>query len=304
MPEWFETADWFPSKWGSNDELGTLNALSSQKTLSALELVKKGRIYNLAHLIHNEMPVRSALHGPFSLFTLQRVYDHRPPLREETRNKFGAGLCRLEMSDHLGTHLDSLNHVSVDNKFYNGVDAFRVTTPRGTSRYGIESVPPIVTRGIMVDAAFHGGKEILEKGYSVTPESVEEFLKQNDLAVEKGDAVFIHTGVSKLWTNPSEYATYFEASPGIGFELAKWLAKRDVSVAGSDTPSSEVAPAELKGTRLPVHQYLIAKCGIRLIDNIKLDELARDKVYEFLFMCSPLPIKGATASPVAPLAIA
>ncbi len=303
MPEWFETSSWFPSKWGPNDELGTLNTLSSKKVLDSLKLVRKGKVYRLAHQIYNEMPVRAALHGPFSFFTSQRVYDHRPPLRESTTNKFGATLCRLEMVDHLGTHLDSLNHIAADNKFYNGVDAFQVTTPRGTLRLGIESVPPIITRGIMVDAASLSGKEILEKGHSVAPEDVERFLKAKSLTLEKGDALFVHTGVSKLWMEPSKYIEYFEAAPGVGYDLAKWLDRKDVSISGADTPNTEVLPAELRGARLPVHQYLIAKCGIRLIDNMKLDELARDETYEFLFVCSSLPIKGATGSPVAPLAI-
>ncbi len=304
MTEWFEKKDWFPSKWGPNDVLGTLNTLSADKVLGALKLVKKGRVYRLGHLIHNEMPVRVALHGPFAYFTSQRVYDHRPPLREPTVNKFGAGLGRLEMVDHTATHLDSLNHISLDNKFYNGVDAFETTTQKGTLKLGIDTTPPIVTRGIMVDVPSMHGTDTLEKGHAVTIAEVERFLAERKLTAEKGDAVFIYTGVSKLWGEPARYNEYWENSPGIGYELAKWLGKTDVSVAGADTPGSEVAPPELKGTRLPVHQYLVTKCGIRLLDNIKLDELAKDQVYEFLFVCSPLPIKGATASPVAPLAIA
>lgn len=303
MGEWFERADWFPSKWGGADELGTLNTLSSEKLLSCLKLVKKGKIYRLAHLIYNEMPSRAALHGPFSFFTSQRVYDHRPPLREPTKNKFGAALCRLELVDHLGTHLDSLNHIALDNKFYNGIDSFQATTPRGTLKLGIETVPPIVTRGIMVDAASLAGKEVMEKGQAVGPGEVEKFLREKSLAVEKGDAFFVYTGVSKLWMEPSKYNEYYEGAPGISFELAKWLDNKDVSVAGADTPNTEVTPAELKGTRLPVHQYLITKCGIHLLDNIKLDELAREKVYEFLFVCTSLPIKGGTGSPVTPIAI-
>ncbi len=303
MVEWYNTTDWFPSKWGPSDELGTLNTLTSEKVLAGLKVVKKGRVYRLGHLIHSDMPTRPALHGPFGFFTSQRVYDHRPPLREPTANRFGASLSRLEMVDHLGTHLDSLNHVSLDNKFYNGVDAFETTTPRGTLKLGIDSSPPIVTRGIMADIASLHGKETLEKGHAVTPEEVERFLSEKNLAVQSGDAFFVFTGVSKLWSEPARYNEYWETSPGIGFELAKWLDKKDVSVTGADTPGTEVGPPELKGTRLPVHQYLITKCGIRLIDNLKLDELARDRVYEFLFVCSPLPIKGATASPVAPLAV-
>ncbi|MDV3292751.1 MAG: cyclase family protein [Nitrososphaerales archaeon] len=303
MGEWFETSDWFPSKWGASDELGTLNTLTPEKLLSSLKIVKRGKVYSLGHLIHNEMPTRVSIHGPFSFFTSQRVYDHRPPLREPTSNKFGAALCRLETTDHLGTHLDSLNHVSQDNKFYNGVDAYQTTTPRGTLKLGMETSPPIVTRGVMVDAALIHGKDVLEEGYPVKPEEVERFLAERKLSVGSGDAFFVHTGVSKLWMDTAKYNGYFEASPGIGYELAKWLGRKDVSVAGADTPGTEVAPPEIKGTRLPVHQYLITKCGIRLIDNMKLDELARDRVYEFLFVCSPLPIKGATASPVAPVAI-
>ena len=304
LVEWFDAAGWYPSKWGPADELGTLNTLSQEKLLSSLKLVKRGKVYRLGHLIYNEMPTRAALHGPFSFFTSQRVYDHRPPLREPTTNRFGAALCRLEMGDHLGTHLDSLNHISLDNKFYNGNDAFELTTTMGTLKLGIDSAPPVVTRGIMIDGALLHKKVILDKGYPVTRKDAEEFLKKAGLTVEKGDAVFVNTGASTLWMQPAKYGEYYEAAPGIGYDLAKWLGERDVSIVGADTPATEVVPAELPGTRLPVHQYLITKCGIRLIDNIKLDELARDKVYEFLFICSHLPIKGGTASPVAPLALA
>ena len=303
MTEWFEGKDWFPSKWGSEDELGALNTLSGRKVLRALKVVKTGRVYRLSHLIHNEMPVRASLHGPFSYFTSQRVYDHRPPLREPTLNKFGAAIGRLEMADHAATHLDSLNHIAADNRFYNGVDAFEVTTPRGTLKLGIETTPPIVTRGIMIGVPSLYKEEILAKGHAVTPDEVERFLSEKGLTVERGDAVFVYTGLSKLWMEPARYNEHWESSPGIGYELAKWLDRMEVCASGADTPSSEVSPPELKGTRLPVHQYLITKCGIRLIDNLKLDELARDAVHEFLFVCSPLPIKGGTASPVAPLAV-
>lgn len=304
MAEWYDSPDWHPSKWGASDELGTLNTLTEEKVLSSLKLVRKGKVYRLGHLIHSEMPVRTALHGPFGFFTSQRTYDHRPPLREPTANKFGAALSRVEMSDHLGTHLDALNHVSQNGKLYNGIDAYETSTPRGSLRLGIESSPPIVTRGLMVDVASLRGKDVLDKGYAITPEDASEFLSRQNLKAERGDAIFFHAGVSRFWSDTPKYNEYWENSPGIGYALAKWLDKQDVSVAGSDTPGSEVGPPELKGTRLPVHQYLIAKCGIRLIDNIKLDELARDKVYEFLFICSPLPIRGATASPVAPVAVA
>jgi len=303
MPEWFEKGGWFPSKWGSEDQLGTINAITPKKILEGLKVARKGKVYRLGHIMHNEMPVRMAVHGPYAYFVSQRVYDQRPPFREATTNKFGAALGRMEMVDHVATHLDALNHISADGKYYNGIDAFEATRPKGIFKLDIESTPPIVTRGVMIDVPSVVGREILDKGHGVSVKEVTSFLKKEKLDVGPGDALFVYTGVSKLWNETSKYNEYWETSPGIGYELAKWMGQRDIAVSGADTPGSEVGPPEIKGTRLPVHQYLLTRCGIRLIDNLKLDELSHDGVYEFLLVCSPLPIKGGTASPVAPLAV-
>jgi|HubBroStandDraft_1064217.scaffolds.fasta_scaffold05807_8 kynurenine formamidase len=302
MAEWYESdAPWFPSKWGAGDQQGTAATLTDAKLLAAVTLVRQGRVLPLGHPIFLGMPGRLATHGPFHYLTSQRVYDHRPPLRTPTKNKFGAALCRLEMTDHLGTHLDALNHVSYDNKFYNGVDAFENTLPSGSQKLGIDTGPPIVTRGVLVDATRGGA--MMEKGTPITVDTTERFLADHRLDVGPGDAVLFHTGVSRLWNQTEQYNEYYESAPGIGYDLARWLGEKDVAVTGADTPSTEVSPAEHAGTRLPVHQYLITKCGIRLLDNLKLDELAGAGVFEFLFVCSPLRIKGATASPVTPLAV-
>jgi kynurenine formamidase len=290
--EWFESNDpWYPSKWGPDDEYGSLNALVPEKILRATKLVKEGRVYRLGHLIYHEMPTKTSIHGPFYYVVSQRVYDHRPPIRKQYRNKFGAMLCRLELVDHLGTHIDALNHIAYDNKFYNGVDAYWATTQKGTLKLGIDSTPPIVTRGIMIDVTRIVGREILDKGYAITINDAETFLREEGLKIEPGDAILFYTGVSKLWMEPTKYNEFFDHSPGVGYELAKWCAEKDPAVVGADTPATEVVPSELGDVWLPVHQYL------------KLDELAKDKVYEFLFICSPLPIKGGTASPVAPVAV-
>ncbi|MCL4334845.1 MAG: cyclase family protein [Candidatus Thermoplasmatota archaeon] len=369
MSEWFEDdSPWYPSKFGSDDILGTLNYLSPDKIISAVKLVRHGLVIRLSHEIYNGMPGRDT-HGPFYYLHSQRAYDVRPPLRQATRNKFGGALCRIETSDHMATHLDSLNHISFDGKFYNGIDSYENSTVYGSLKLGIESVPPIVTRGIVValffviggalcrietsdhmathldslnhisfDGKFYNGIDsyenstvygslklgiesvppivtrgivvdctdsgkIMEPGEPIAVERVEKFLDENELKVREGDAVFFHTGVSSFWNNPQKYNTYYDRSPGIGMELAKWISDRGVSVTGSDTPATEVSPPEIDGTRLPVHQYLITKSGIRLIDNINTQEAASKKVYQFLFVCAPLRIRGATASPVVPLAI-
>ncbi len=302
MKEWFENDEkWYPSEYGQDDVLGTLNHINKDKVKSAIGLVKSGRIINLSHEIYNGMPGRQAIHGPFFYLLSQRVYDHRPPFRKPTRNKFGAALSRMEMVDHLGTHIDSLNHISFDNKFYNGNDAYDLSAVFGTTKLGIDETPPIVTRGIMVDST--EGREIMEHDEPVKLKQVQKYLSERDINVQPGDAIFFYTGTGRLWHEPQKYNEYYERSPGIGMELAKWLAEKKVGVTGSDTPSTEVSPPEIEGTRLPVHQYLITKQGIRLIDNINLNELAAEKISEFLFVLSPMRIKGSTASPATPIAI-
>ncbi len=302
MAEWFESdSRWFPTEYGESDVLGTLNHLSAAKILKCASLIRKGKAINLSHEIYNGMPSRQSLHGPFFYLQSQRVYDHRPPFRSPTKNKFGAALCRIEMVDHLGTHLDSLNHISYDNKFYNGIDAYDVSTTYGTTKLGVESIPPVVTRGICVNAT--GDRKIMDRGEPISVEFVQSYLKEREIEVEYGDVIFFYTGVGRLWTKPAQYNEYFESSPGIGLDLAKWLAKKKVAVTGSDTPATEVSPPELDGTRLPVHQYLITLHGIRLIDNINLNELVDEGISEFMFTMAPLKVKGGTASPVSPVAI-
>lgn len=293
---------WYPSPWGKDDELGALHHITPEKTLSALRLVKQGRQIPLGHTIFLGMPGRANLHGPFYFWTSQRVYDHRPPLRQPATNKFGAALCRLELSDHLGTHLDSLNHISYDGKFYNGVDAFEATAPSGSLRLGVDTTPPILTRGVLIDGTDGSGSP-MKKGEPISLDRTQRFLEMHHLTVQPGDAVLFHTGLSSLWFQTERFNEYYEASPGVGYDTARWLAEQKVALVGADAPSTEVTPAESPGARLPVHQLLITKHGVRLFDNLKLDELAQAGTYEFLFFASPLRIKGATASPIVPVAV-
>ena len=109
-----------------------------------------------------------------------------------------------------------------------------------------------------------GGTDILEGGYPITVQEVKKFLKDNSITPEPGDAMFFHTGASSKFSNPGKYDKFYDSSAGIGYELARYLNELKISVTGSDTPSSEVVPPEDRNTRLPVHQYLIAKAGIHI----------------------------------------
>ncbi|MGH8676860.1 MAG: cyclase family protein, partial [Burkholderiales bacterium] len=126
-------------------------------------------------------------------------------------------------------------------------------------------------------------------------------LKRQNVSIQPGDAVLINTGWGKLWNvdNPR----YVSGCPGIGVAAAEWLAKQDVMALGSDNWPVEVAPNPDKKLSLPVHQILLVVNGIFIIENLKLDELAAKRAYEFAFIVQPLKVKGGTGSAVAPIAI-
>ncbi|MCL4332034.1 MAG: cyclase family protein [Candidatus Thermoplasmatota archaeon] len=284
-----------------DDELGSLNYIDKGKIKKAGTLLKEGKVYRLSHVMSDEMPYRMS-HGPFFYTTTFRPVDYHEPFRPASGNEFGANIGRLEMSDHSGTHLDSLNHISRGGRFYNGVDAIGGNGPKGTIRLGIESTPAIVTRGILFNGCKARGVDLIESG-PIEAKEVDNYFRDMNINVEPGDALLIYTGVSRLWDQKERFMEFYNRCSGIGMDLAKWIVKNRISVAGVDTPSSEVIPSEIPGHILPVHQYLLADNGVRLIDNMDLADVSASSLREFMFVCSPIPIRGATASPVSPLAL-
>jgi len=288
------------SVFGPGDQRGNLNLIDNKKVIRSLKIPEEGKVYRMSHIVYNGMADRPT-HGPYFFDLMLRPYDNG--FTEKYANKYGPSLGRLEMCDHTGTHFDALSHMAYNGKFFNNIPVNDVITNTGYKKLGIENAGPIVTSGIMIDAAAANGTDILEGGYPITVMETMKFMKDNNIMPEPGDAIFFYTGASSMFSNPAQYDKFYDSSPGIGYELGKYLDEIKVSVTGSDTPSSEVVPSEDKNARLPVHQYLIAKAGIHIIDNLSLHRMAKDKVYRFLFICSPIPFKGATASPVSPVAV-
>jgi kynurenine formamidase len=208
---------------------------------------------------------------------------------------------RLEMADHTGTHLDGLNHVSIGNRLYNGYTVDETLGVFGTSKLGMEKTPPIFTRGVLVDVATSKRVTTLDSGYSITSNDIKSALKEKNAEIRKGDAVLVATGWDRLWMSNNQ--KFNSPCPGIDLSAARWIAERGASIVGSDTWQVEVVPLTKSRELAPIHQFLLTKNGIRLIENLKLEELQRDGVTEFLFVCLPLRIKGGSGSPVTPLAV-
>lgn len=142
---------------------------------------------------------------------------------------------------------------------------------------------------------------MLPDTYEVTVDDLEGALKKQNLKLETGDAVIVHTGWGKLWGK--ENARYLKTDPGIGVKAAEWLVKQNPMLIGSDNWSVEVNPNPDPQISSPVHQILLAVNGVHMLESLKLDELAAKRIYEFAFIMEPLKLQGATGSTVAPIAI-
>ena len=286
------------NRWGEEDEVGALNEITPSVILSALKLVKKGRVLSLAQTYQVEIPT-VPFHGPFFYSTFRTVQGCLDMFKDYP-NRLGSTICRYELSDHTGTHVDSLNHASEGFELYNGVDARKVLTDSGTTRLGIETMPPVVARGILLDFPGYIGVDMLEPEHEITPAETKAVAKAANLRFMPGDVVLFYTGYCKLWMKDN--AKYLNFPPGPGTSTARWLARRRVGMTGSDTSSFDVVKRQAK-LLFPCHQILIKQNGVHIVENLRLDQLARTGVREFLFVCLPLKLKGGAGSPVAPIAV-
>jgi kynurenine formamidase len=290
---------WWPSEWGAADERGAINRQTPATVLAASRLIRKGRIYQLGRLYEHGMPLPGKRH--FSL-----TIPGSP-----TGGPLGAnGLVHHDelISGELGqvgTQLDGLGHVGVrmqgDDHFYNGFKRAEFGTAYGLEKLGVEKVGTFFTRGVMIDIPAAKGVERLNAGDVITPDDLVRALDRQAIEVRQGDAVLIRTGHGSLWMKDNE--AFAAGEPGIGMAAARWLAERKIILVGSDTWATEVVPFENKDRPDEVHQELLVRHGIYNLENLDLDELARERIYEFAFIFAPLRLKGASGSPGNPLAV-
>jgi kynurenine formamidase len=201
----------------------------------------------------------------------------------------------------VGTQFDGFAHQTHEDSLYNCFKMDDIATRTGFKKLGVEKVGAIVTRGVMIDVAGYKGIDMLGDNYEITVADLEGALKKEELTVQPGDAVIIHTGWGKLWDKDN--ARYMKSNPGIGVPAAQWLIAKDPVLLGADNTPVEVSPNPDKLLSAPIHQLALVVNGVHLLEHLKLDELAAKKVYEFTFVITPLKFEGATGSTVAPIAI-
>ena len=284
---------WYPSRWGADDQRGAANRLTPAKVLEAKNLITKGAVYQLGHVYEPGMPMFGTRH-----YSLRIPQAFKMPGKNEA--VYHDEVISGELGQ-IGTQFDGLGHLGMGDLFYNGNRRSEFAQAEGLTKLGIENVGPIVTRGVLVDVAKFKGVDQLPARYEITPADLKGALQREGVQIRSGDMVLIHTGWSSLWMKDN--AKYGDSEPGIGLAAGQMLVDAEVVVVGADTWGVEVMPNPDSSLSAPVHQLFLARNGIYLHENLITADLARDNVYEFVYMFAPLRLKGATGSPGNPIAI-
>jgi kynurenine formamidase len=304
VPDAATAGGWWPSRYGPDDQAGALNEITPEGVLRAVRLVRRGRVYDLAHVLHQDIPAFPGRTFRQYLTTNSHQVNRRRPdagLEGLGRNNVNWIVEQLVGTQQMGTHLDGLNHLQVGDRTYNGHRLAEIVEDYGTNRLGIETLPQVVTRGLLLDVAAVRGSDRLAAGDVITPADAEAALAAAKLAVRPGDAVFFHTGWGRLWG--VDNAAYAAGEPGPGMALGGWLADHRVALTGCDTWSFGPYPPEDPAEPFVVPQTLNTRHGIVVAENLRLEELAGDHVAEFLLVVSHAKLRGATGAWVTPLAI-
>ncbi len=297
------------SPWGADDEIGRLNLMTDASRYAVLGRISSGKVYDLGVDYFLGMPSWQAIGDQ----RFQLVMTHTPRgvtvddpfgFGEPGPNQFvsysGDAMC---LYTHTGTHADALNHFGLHGKIWNGFAADEHLGDRGWHKAGIETVPPIVARGVLIDVAGARGETMLPDSHAIGVDELKDVLAKQGTALREGDVVLIRTGRMTIFESDPEH--YKAAQPGITLDAAKWLVDdAGAMTLGSDNLTLEVLPpAPGAESYIPVHTYLFAQRGALIIEVVDLEALAADKVYEFALIGMPLRLRGASGAPMRPLAI-
>jgi len=292
---------WWPSRYGPDDQAGALNEITPEHRVRAAALVRAGRVHDLAHVLDENVPAFPGRTFRQYLTTSAHQTNRRDPRAGRAglgRNDVNWIVEYVSAPSQMGTHMDALNHLQVGDRTYNGHRLDDIVEQHGTNRLGVETLPQVVTRGVLLDVA---AVRPLRGGDVLTPADASAALQRAGLSVEPGDAVLFHTGWGRHWG--VDNTAYASAEPGPGMALAQWLVERKVAITGCDTWSFGPYPPEDPDEPFIVPQTLNTHHGVVVLENLRLAEAAAAGLTEFLFVVSHAKLRGATGAWVAPLAI-
>jgi kynurenine formamidase len=278
-------------RWGGNDERGTLNLVTRDKTLAAASLIRSGRVVSASH----DFNMESTPHKP-------RAGYHRMLWRESGTTATDAFM--VESHGYEVTHVDALAHVSLDGTTYNDRAFDEVLTRDGLTFGSVLALADgVATRGVLLDLPRSQDRDWLERGEEVGVADLERAERWAGVTVTSGDALIVRVGLEarerSTGLQPPDVRT------GLSIECIEWLHRREISVFGGDC--FERLPSTVPSSPAPLHEIGLARMGLVLVDHIAVEELSSvcmtETRWEFFFTVAPLRIPRATGSPVNPLCI-
>lgn len=285
-----------PSRFGPDDTLGAVNLLTDKHVTRAARLVKTGKTYSLGMVTGRKTPAYPP--RSFDIVVLQPGDGKGLPLGS---NRMTGNDDLLRTWVGIGSQLDGLGHIGIDHVYYNQLKAEDFVVPTGLAKLGTHLVPPIVTRGVLLDMTAVFNKAMLNEGEVFNTAEIDAAMKRQRVRIGEGDVVLFHTGWHALLGKDD--ARFGTAEPGLGKAGAQYLASLGVVAVGADTWGVEAVPFEDSSEVFPVHQILLAKNGVYLLENMVTAELQADSAWEFMFVLGQPRFEGSVQAVINPIAI-
>lgn len=293
------------SPFGPDDQIGMLNLMTGDSIRSVFSELDGGKVFDLGVDYFIGMPSWAAAGDP----TYQIWMSHTPHGsviddlakvgEEQNRLVSYSGDCIL-MYTHCGTHVDTLNHFGYSGKVWNGFSADTHLGSRHWTVSGADKHPPIVARGVLIDVAAANGVDCLPDSFAIGEKELKDALRRQGTELRVGDVAMIRTGRMTVWPDS---ARYLAPEPGLNREGAEFLAKSGAILVGADNIALEHYPSAEPGNWDSVHTYLLAEAGVPIVEVVDLEALSAEHMYTFAFVGACLKLRGATGSPMRPMAM-
>lgn len=293
-PELIAAPSWYPSKYGSEDRLGALNNLSDEKTAQAARLITRGKSFSLGMVTGRDTPA----YGPreYDVMVLQLSDGSGTPLGA---NQATGNDDYVDTFVGIGSQIDGLGHMGINHEYYNGVPVADFVTTAGLTQFGTHTLPPIATRGVLLDMTKSFSNPVAD-GTAFNRAEIVAAAQRAGVTIEAGDVVIFHTGKMKATEGET---TLSPTAPGLGVEGAQYLADLGVVAVGADTWALEVIPFENEIRPFDVHLTLLAKNGVYILENMATDALAEDGEGAFFFSLGVPKLEGTVQAIINPVAI-
>ena len=275
---------------------GALRFIDQAAVARGLSAVKLHQVVSLGMPIrHNEGPI-APLRTPMQHFMQRHGGDYAIGARQEV-DRFGFADDVIMLSTHGTTHVDALCHVFCCGHMFGGIPASEVSS-FGARQLGAETIPPIITRAIIVDAV-PADRDWLSVGEAISAQRLDQLISEAGLQCEPGDALIVRTGSLKAYRSGEPQ---LRSWPGLGADCVGWIKEKRISIIGADNMAVEVVPSGVPGVATPLHTGLMFGEGVLFIELLDLEAVA-GRTFAAMLTLNPLRIVGGTASPVAPMIV-